>query len=273
MPPKTRKSTRKAPGKVAKVVPADLTAEEQQARDQCDLLLKDFDKHVESSKAEAAREAKTAGDSISTLYKLELMKISSETKAMSWDDYVKQHGLGLSEAVADVLDASILQVDVQIDNAKSAVKKGRGRKMPTSAKKAAATSRKPSDDLQTPVQSRRPPASSKTPMITPKFDVTAAKLNRTVSRTAKAGEVLVSLSGSPVAPLVTARSKAGQEIAGSNAQIPLGDGSTLNMPLADAELEENALLDLDDEQTARLEQLHANLGNMLKIKAQNMTML
>jgi hypothetical protein len=43
-----------------------------------------------SSKAEAAREAKTAGDSISTVYKLELMKIPSETKAMNWDDYVKQ---------------------------------------------------------------------------------------------------------------------------------------------------------------------------------------
>jgi borealin len=177
----------------------------------------------------------------------------------------------LSDAVADVLDDSILQVDVQIDNAKSAVKKGRGRKkMPSSAKKAAVTSQKPTIDM-TPVQSRRPPASSQTPMITPKFNTTA-KLNRTVSRAAKAGEVLVSLSGSPVMPVVTARSKAGKKIAGSNAQIPLGDGSTLNMPLEDdAELEENAL-DLDDEQRARLEQLHHNLGNMLKIKAQNKTM-
>lgn len=257
MPPKKRRTTR------AKATPAELTADQQQARDQYDLQLEEFDKHVESSKAEAAREAKTVADSMSTIYKLELMKIPSETKAMTWDDYVKQHGFGLSDAVADVLDDSMLQVDVQIDNAKSAVKKGRGRKkMPASAKKAAATI-----DM-TPVQSRRPNTSSQTPMITPKFNTTA-KLNRTVSRAAKAGEVLVSLSGSPVMPVVTARSKAGQEIAGSNAQIPLGNGSTLNMPLEDdAELEENAL-DLDDEQRARLEQLHQNLGNMLKIKAQN----
>ena len=54
-------------------------------------------------------------------------------------------------------------------------------------------------------------------MITPKFD-TSSRLNRTVSRAAKAGEVLVSLSGSPVAPTVQARSKAGKEVA-SQAQV------------------------------------------------------
>ena len=48
-----------------------------------------------------------------------------------------------------------------------------------------------------------------TPMITPKFD-TSRSLNRTISRTAKAGEVLVSLSGSPVAPVVSGRSQAAQ---------------------------------------------------------------
>ena len=40
-----------------------------QLRDQCNLLLADFDKQCENLKAEAVREAKAAADSIATLYR------------------------------------------------------------------------------------------------------------------------------------------------------------------------------------------------------------
>ena len=43
-----------------------------QLRDQCNLLLADFDKQCENLKAEAMREAKAAADSIATLYRFVL---------------------------------------------------------------------------------------------------------------------------------------------------------------------------------------------------------
>ena len=45
---------------------------------------------VECLKEEAKRECKAAQDSITTTYKLELMKMPKHTKEMSWDDYCAQ---------------------------------------------------------------------------------------------------------------------------------------------------------------------------------------
>ena len=123
-----------------------------------------------------------------------------------------------------------------------------------------------------------------TPMITPKFD-TSRSLNRTISRTAKAGEVLVSLSGSPVAPVVSGRSQAAQvsdccvhpsdcvlqAIANTSARIPLGDGNTLNLPMADPHGDLGMEQDLDPEQIAKLANLHKHIGNMLKAREQNVS--
>ena len=103
-------------------------------RDQCNLLLADFDKQCENLKAEAVREAKAAADSIATLYRLvvahiqtpfvinhffrlEMMKIPMETKAMKWEDYFEQNStaLGLSKAVAEAVDDSVVEaVDTQV---------------------------------------------------------------------------------------------------------------------------------------------------------------
>ena len=106
-----------------------------QLRDQCNLLLADFDKQCENLKAEAVREAKAAADSIATLYRfnfvafktcichnldfrLEMMKIPMETKAMKWEDYYEQNSrsaLGLSKAVAEAVDDSVVEaVDTQV---------------------------------------------------------------------------------------------------------------------------------------------------------------
>jgi len=289
MPPRTRKSRKPPPP------PRELTEEEQQRRDQCDLLLNDFDKQVESLEAEAARERKATCDAIDMVFKLDLMKLPADTKSMNWEEYCRQQGtaasLGTSHAVASVLEDSVMEaVNSKVSGIKSAMKsattakKPRGRKKsvqsegeePSTAGRSSRSRRtrpaletpgRRGASCETPAGSRLPPAAARTPMITPKFDT--SRLNRTVSRAAKAGEVLVSLSGSPVAPTVGAKSKAGKEIA-AQAQIPLGDGTSLNFPLG-AEADDADLAtaeELDTEQVARLEQLHRNLGAMLAVRTQ-----
>lgn len=267
-----------------------LTPEEQQARDQCDLLLLDFDKQFESTCSDSQREVKTCQDSISTMYKLELMKMPADVKSMNIDEYFKQfaapaEGIGLSNTVAEAVNDSVIEaVDAQVSNLASALKstaKKRGRPAKTALKTdSTPAASRTKGSLQTPSNSRSrtqhtTPANTQatktcsTPMITPKFD-TSRSLNRTVSRTAKAGEVLVSLSGSPVAPVVSGRSKAAQAIASESAQIPLGDGNTLHLPTAD-QCDLGMEQDLDPEQIAKLANLHKHIGNMLKAREQDVS--
>ena len=268
------------------------------------MLLKDFDKQCESMKAEASREARTAADSIATIYKLEMMKIPLETKTMKWEEYYAEHAgqvLGLSSVVAEAVDDSVMEaVESQVSQIRSVlttVKKGRKKAQPYSDENQPATSSRTSSRrrvasktlsdyetpatasrassrtksvLETPANSRAPLGALQTPMITPKFDPYSSSLSRTVSRVTKQGEILMSLSGSPVAPSVSNRTKAGKEIASQNALIPLGGGSTLNMPLADDGADMMAV-DLDAEQLARLEQLQKNIGNLLRMKMQSGT--
>jgi len=236
MPP--RRATRNTRAKA----PATLSPEDQQLRDQCNLLLADFDKQCENLKAEAVREAKAAADSIATLYRLEMMKIPMETKVMKWEDYYEQNSrsaLGLSKAVAEAVDDSVVEaVDTQVEVIKTAIKNTTVKKAArkkragygdeniepptvtrTSSRRRviskthsdsaletpATSSRSRAQVLETPANNRFPMHPLQTPMVTPKFDTT--QLSRTVSRVAKAGEVLMSLSGSPVAPAVSARTK------------------------------------------------------------------
>jgi hypothetical protein len=301
MPP--RRATRNTRAKA----PATLSPEDQQLRDQCNLLLADFDKQCENLKAEAVREAKAAADSIATLYRLEMMKIPMETKVMKWEDYYEQNSrsaLGLSKAVAEAVDDSVMEaVDTQVEVIKTAIKNTTVKKAArkkragygdenvepptvtrTSSRRRVISKTHSDSALETPATSSRSraqvletPANNRfhmhplqTPMVTPKFDTT--QLSRTVSRVAKAGEVLMSLSGSPVAPAVSARTKAGKELSNQNALIPLGGGNTLNMPLEETDLGIDLTAELDNEQMARLELLHRNIGNMLKMKTGNMTM-
>merc|ERR1719411_349835 len=225
---------------------------------------------------------------------------------MKWEDYFEQNStaLGLSKAVAEAVDDSVVEaVDTQVEGIRTAIKNttvkkaarkkragygdenmepptvtrtsSRRRVMPKTLSDSvletpATSSRSRAHVMETPANSRFPMHPLQTPMITPKFDTT--QLSRTVSRVAKAGEVLVSLSGSPVAPAVSARTKAGKEISHQNALIPLGGGNTLNMPLEETDLGMDLTAELDSEQMARLELLHRNIGNMLKMKAAgNMT--
>jgi len=296
MPPKKKGRTTRAKPKMV-----TLTADEQQAREQCDLLLKDFDKQCETTIKEAWRDVDTVAASINTLYKLELLKMPQDVKNMKWDDYYQQsleqgqNPLALSDAISNLMDDSICAtVDTQVSQLKSAIKttaKKRGRKnasenqpatatrassrkkvvsenQPATATRSSSRSRTTrgltdSTNLETPANTRRAPNMGKTPMITPKFDTTS--LTRTVSRVARNDEVLVSLSGSPVT--FNQRSKVSKAHEHQAALIPLGGGETLNVPLG-GEQSADMAQHLDEEQLDKLDELQRSLANMLKMRRQ-----
>jgi len=277
-----------------------LSPEEQQARDQVDLFLKDFDKHCEMTVKEAWREVETVSSSINTLYKLEMLKIPQDVKNMKWDDYYKQsidnghNPLALSEAINDCMEDSIcVNVDTQVSQLKSAIKttakKRGGRKKvstesqpPPSATRSSSRSRGASrtdssssetpansrstrgtgknSTMATPANTRLPPNMGKTPMITPKFDTQS--LSRTVSRVARANEVLVSLSGSPVAFAPNSKAAKAQVSNAALITLPLGGGETLNVPL-DGGIG-SSVEHLDEDQLDKLQELQKSLANLLK---------
>ena len=70
-----------------------------------------------------------------------------------------------------------------------------------------------------------------------------------------------------MAPTVQMRSKAAKEVL-SQAQIPLGNGNVLNLPVEMNGTDVIEDYEIGADQRAKLELLHRNLGNMLKIKAQ-----
>jgi len=297
MPPKKKGRTTKAKPKIVSLSPED-----QQLRDQCNLLLKDFDKQCENTVKEAWREVDTVSKSINTLYKLELLKMPQEVKDMKWDDYYQQsmdkgeNPLALSEAVEGLINDSICaSVDSQVSQLRSAMKstkkktatKKKAENQPASAVRASSRKKAMSDNqgtgintatrsssrsrtrgidesnsaMATPANTRMPPNMGKTPLITPKFDTSS--LSRTVSRVAKANEVLVSLSGSPVVmPAQTKKSKAAP--AEEVAQVTLAAVGTLNVPLVEDGGVDTAYL--DDEQLDKLDALQKSLANMVRAR-------
>merc|ERR1711915_1070078 len=204
------------------------------------------------------------------------MKLPQEVREMRWDDYYSQaieageDPLALSKAISACLEDSICgKADDQVSQVKSAMQPASKKQTRTSTdigscEEVSARKRLPPRSkmtLCTPANSRGPPNMGKTPLITPKFDT--SKLSRTVSRVARADEVLVSLSGSPVVASIAKKISKAQE---NNALIPLGDGETLNIPLG-VELEQS-MEHLDEKQVKRLEELQESLANMLKMKNQ-----
>ena len=311
--------------------------EDQERRDLCDLLLKDFDQSCQATLNDIDRERDTILNQLTTLFKLEMMKIPKDTKEMNWMDYCKQNGgsgniLNVSNVVNSCLDDSICsKVDNQVSQLKSAMKtaKKRGRaasakeNVPGTAVRQSARKRNISEDgggtatrsssrtrtrglvdttnfetpanarsrtrgyiPETPVNSQAPQYVGMTPMITPKVDTTNMSLLKTVTRGARQNEVLFSLSGSPVAPAVAARSKVNNtdnivEIfsfskfnlvqiakaqAQSHAQVPIGGGQTLNLPIdQDFDLQGQ---ELDEEAIQQLHNLKARLEASLALVAQ-----
>ena len=146
MPPKRRGTRAKAPAK--------LSPEDQQKRDQCDLLLKDFDQNRQTVINESKRDMETVVHSMMTMYKLELMKIPNDVKNSNWIEYYKKSliqgvdPLNVSNAINSCMDDSICtKVDDQVSQLKSAMKtaKKRGRtakeNVPSSAVRASSRKR------------------------------------------------------------------------------------------------------------------------------------
>jgi len=285
-------------GRSSKVKPkvTILSPEDQQRRDQVDLFLRDFDCQCDLSIKELWRDKDAAVAQINTMYKLELMKLPQEVRDMKWDDYYNQSisdgkdPLALSKTITECLEDTICsKVDTQVSQVKSALRtasKKRTRRGTSPGKNSRTTTRsrkrskilsassceestsprqllppRSNSALRTPAYSRRPPNVGKTPLITPKFDT--SKRSRTVSRVARADEVLISLSGSPVVAAVSKKIPKSQE---NNALIQLGGGETLNIPLG--VVLAPSVEYLDDQQLERLGELQQSLANMLKVKNQ-----
>lgn len=107
------------------------------------------------------------------------------------------------------------------------------------------------------------------PVITPKFSLNTP-LHKSVMRTARPNEMVVSLSGSPIYVVGTAtgrpRGKRGAEASSADmVQIPLGDGNTLMVPTKSPANGE-CPVDLDEDAERRLMAVRSQIENMLKFR-------
>jgi len=118
----------------------ELSPEDLERRDQCDLLLDDFDQSCQDTLNGVDRELETLLNQLTTMYKLEMMKIPKDTKEMTWMEYCKQNGgtddiLNVSNVVNSCLDDSICsKVENQVSQLKSAMKTAKKRGRTASAK-------------------------------------------------------------------------------------------------------------------------------------------
>ena len=105
MPPKRRNTRQKAATK--------FSPEDQLKRDQCDLLLQDFDENCESIIREASRDKDAMISQILTFYKLEMMKIPTDVRNSNWSEFYQksivqeENILNVSTAVSSCLDDSV----------------------------------------------------------------------------------------------------------------------------------------------------------------------
>jgi len=271
--PTTRNTRREKPSL------AQMSPEDEEKRDQCDLLLQDYDKTCEATIKEVEREMETLLSSLTTTYKVRMMKVPDEVKQQLWQEFCHQNGgsnlSDIGNEANNRLDDSIVKVDTQVAAMKSAMKiakkrgransakenSGGGRELRHSTRKRAISTDRGGVSLETPVSIKSRTMGrhiQETPvnqgkvlqtLITPKFDT--RNLARTVTRAARAEETLVSLSGSPVAAVSNSRSKAVREFAKTHVSFPIGSGQTLNLPVNQefdfpGQMDDEAMKQLED---------------------------
>ena len=106
------------------------------------------------------------------------------------------------------------------------------------------------------------------PFITPKFSM-ATPLHKSVMRTAKPNEMLVSLSGSPVyVETMTGKGRAKKPADPVMVPVPIGSGKTLMVP-AESPTGDDCQVDLDDDAKRHLFALKSQIDKMLKIRSDN----
>ena len=130
--PTTRNTRREKPSL------AQMSPEDEEKRDQCDLLLQDYDKTCEATIKEVEREMETLLNSLTTTYKVRMMKVPDEVKQQSWQEFCQQNGgsnlSDIGNAANNCLDDSIVKVDTQVAAMKSAMKTAKKRGRANSAK-------------------------------------------------------------------------------------------------------------------------------------------
>lgn len=288
MPPRRAKGGSRSQARVSRV----LTEEEEEQNRNLQLLLDDIDKCAEAYIKNLEESVDSVCRSIVNMYTMALMKVPPNTKSLTLEDYIEQCQQEGSDPLplATAMDSVIMEVNEQVSSVKSAVQSST-RKRAAKATSKSTVKRQParggrsgsreeataaqldlsaSRTVQFTPALRQPPGGQPlgaTPFITPKFKM-GTPACRTLTRVARPSETLVSLSGSPVNPLVP-RSKIARAEAENVAPIPLGSGQTINIPMALVSEEEayGEGLDLDEEQLLRLSALSQNLNNMLKMRS------
>jgi len=235
--------------------------ESSKALEEIPLYLRDFRNIVEQILKNCEEQSNSLIKSITSRYKINLSKLSTEEKNMKYESFFDQKAV-------DERD-SVLEQNPDVDQLITSIKSTRKRKL-QSAKKSAlsvrrSTRRKVDETpinkagMITPIQTAG--AIGRTPFITPKFNP-MTPMNRTVHRQARPNEVLVSLDGSPVMATVTkGRGKKKTEVE-EFAQIPLGGAYTLNLPI-NTDIEHSGL-ELDADQIQKLAILNEGITNILK---------
>ena len=151
-----------------KLAQAQMSPEDEEKRDQVDLLLQDYDKTCEATIKEVEREMETLLNSLTTTYKVRMMKVPDEVKQQKWQEYCHQNGgsnlSDIGNEANNRLDDSIVKVDTQVAAMKSAMKiakkrgransakenSGGGRELRHSARKRAVSADRGGVSLETP---------------------------------------------------------------------------------------------------------------------------
>lgn len=289
MPPRRRKTTAKKDSACR-----GLTAEEEEQNQNIQLLIQDIDKSLGTVMTDTEVKAEALCKSLKSMYSIAFMKLPPGIRDLTMEQYLDKcsnEGSLPFAPLSAAMDAIFVEeVNQQVSCVKSAVEASSSK----SRRGARSTAKKPprtatrakqnkSQELATsepraplvaitPAQSRQqlpPNFGGATPAITPKFN-TRTPMSRTVSRTARPNEVLMSLSGSPVIPL-NLRTKVAKAEAENKVPIPLGAGNILHVPMLPDDESGGALEDLDEEQLEKIRLFHKNLTSLLQMRSEPMS--
>ncbi|EDO31403.1 predicted protein [Nematostella vectensis] len=261
----------------------DSSMQLEDRRHKLDDYLNDFDIHAEEIMKRMRIHGNTMISKIRAIYRQEIMKYSNDTRKMKLCDFLAQGGevnnAAMKEASNNLTELAnavfknapqtserppLTEAHGNADFATPApVTTGRttrstAKRTGTAAKRAPRTAKrnqtKTENQFVTPAASRLP-QNYQTPFVTPKFDprlpITPAFL-----REAKAGERIMSLSGSPLA------NRSAPETV--EAFIPIGEGKTFQLSSA-TELSPRSLPTLNDVGRKNLELLQMQLSRLLKV--------
>jgi len=249
------------------------------------LTVADFDVLVERSLKDLSAEYESVAESCKKLIHIKLMMLTKDVRKEKVSNVFLRKEQPKKDSLATEINNAVAQT---VQKVQSAVEESTAKKARTARKRATVTQtpmesvrkssrkRTTTNPFETPSLRGRRNLPMMTPLITPKFDM-STPLNRSVFRGPRPDETLVSLSGSPVNPVVSGGASSRPVITTSkkahrapkgvdtslNVPIKLARGNTLIVPM-EATDGNDAAVQLDDEAIRKLEALQSNITNLLK---------